>query len=194
MRIRCRRCRKFQPYPINVLRFGSAPSGSVHGIHETPPRRIRLRLFKSTRFDFTHFIPHSAQQAKEHFIYFISFHKMPLDPVIAVALAGNVMQFIDFGCRLLSKSIDLYHSFNGISAENSELEFVARDVQDLISPLRLSAEARSTTPAPDSLEQSTQISPAASTILSVLKSCDAIANELLSAVEELKVKNGPHRK
>lgn len=74
--------------PNQCLRFRSAPSGSVQA---TSPPRIRLQLFKCPRFVLTHFIPRSALQAKEHFIYGTSLCKMPLDPFTAVALAGNVI-------------------------------------------------------------------------------------------------------
>jgi hypothetical protein len=105
-------------------------------------------------------------------------HNMPLDPVTAFGLAGNVIQFIDFGCNLLSESLDLYHSASGSTAENVELEIVAKDIKDSIAPLLVSAESSSVT----------------LTYQKLLRSCDDIAKELLSVVDKLKVKDGPHRK
>ena len=103
---------------------------------------------------------------------------MPLDPVTAFALAGNVIQFIDFGCNLLSESLDLYRSATGTTVENIELEIVAKDIQDNIAPLRISARSF----------------PTASHYSKLLQSCESVAQELLSAVEKLRVEDGPHRR
>jgi hypothetical protein len=101
-----------------------------------------------------------------------------MDPVTVVALAGNVIQFIDFGCNLLSESVNLYHSAAGTTTENIELEIIAKDIRDNIAPLRESA---GSCLVPSNYQQ-------------LLQSCDNIALELLLVVENLRVKQGPHRK
>lgn len=52
-----------------------------------------------------------------------------------VGLAGNIIQFIDFGIKLVSKSVELYHAADGTLKENVSLEAVAIDIKLLIERL-----------------------------------------------------------
>jgi len=96
----------------------------------------------------------------------------------ALSLAANVVQSIDFSCNLLSESRQIFQSTSGTSAENDELESVAKHLQEIIAPLWKSA-------GPN---------PGKSTISKVIQSCNDVAKDLLEAVEKLKVKERPHRK
>lgn len=103
---------------------------------------------------------------------------MPVDPATAFALAGNIIQFIDFSSNLLSESLAIYRSVTGTTTKNIELSIVIKDVQHCIAPLRQAAKSSSS----------------ASNYRELLEACDKVANELLSAVERLSVKDGPNRK
>jgi hypothetical protein len=56
---------------------------------------------------------------------------MVLDVFSALSLASNVVQFVDFGFRLISKAQELYHSPSGNSTQNNELLAVACDFKQL---------------------------------------------------------------
>jgi hypothetical protein len=52
-----------------------------------------------------------------------------LDPLTALSLAGNIVQFVDFSTKLLAKGHELYKSADGTSVGYSELEAIAKDLQ-----------------------------------------------------------------
>jgi hypothetical protein len=54
-----------------------------------------------------------------------------MDPLTAVGLAGNIVQFVDFTGKLISATQKLYVSESGANAENLELEGLAQNLQQL---------------------------------------------------------------
>ena len=61
-----------------------------------------------------------------------------MDPLSALSVAGNIIQFIDFGCRLLSKARELYKSPVGSLAVHDEIILVTTDLKELVKKLRQS--------------------------------------------------------
>jgi hypothetical protein len=101
-----------------------------------------------------------------------------MDPSTALSLAGNVVQFVDFGCQLLSQSRELYRSTRGSLAADEELHLVTADLRALILKLR-------NTPSHESQDASPHFR----------KICDeavTLAEEILTRIEGLRV-NGKHR-
>ena len=47
---------------------------------------------------------------------------MPLDPLSALSVAASVVQFLDFGNKIVSKGIQAYKSNDGALIENAEIE------------------------------------------------------------------------
>jgi hypothetical protein len=45
-----------------------------------------------------------------------------MDPLTAIGLVGNIVQFVEFGLKLISKSASLYRSSEGTLLENSAIE------------------------------------------------------------------------
>lgn len=43
-----------------------------------------------------------------------------MDPLTIVSLVGTIVQFVDFGGRIISKTYELYNSAEGASEENSD--------------------------------------------------------------------------
>lgn len=108
-----------------------------------------------------------------------------LDPFTAVSLASCVVQFTDFGIKLILGSIELYNSANGLNAERSNLEFKINSVRKLADKIIALN------------EDSDRLSSGSNDRLSSLaKSCNLIAKDLLSVLDALKVKKlaGPGRK
>ena len=106
---------------------------------------------------------------------------MALESLAALSLAGNIVQFVDFGCRLFSKSRELYGSSDGILAENVELEDIANSLTALSKGLKVGS------------SQTQKESIDYITLRSLAKDCESIATALLEALRELKVKD-PQKK
>jgi hypothetical protein len=104
-----------------------------------------------------------------------------MEALAALGLAGNVVQFIQFASEVVTETREAYRSADDASAQHLDLETVAEDLRKLISPLQASAQASAG--AVGDLE-----------FRKLLGSCNEAASELHSAIQELKVKDGPHRK
>jgi hypothetical protein len=65
----------------------------------------------------------------------LGFAKMVLDPLSALSIAGNIVQFIDFGSKLLNSSREVYHSAEGLSSNHQHLEQITQSLIDLNTKL-----------------------------------------------------------
>ena len=106
---------------------------------------------------------------------------MALESIAALNLAGNIVQFIDFGCRLFSKSRELYKSSDGVLAENVELEIIATSLSTLSKGLT------------DGSPQACLRTPDYYSLVLLAERCKGIADELLGVLEKLKVRNSQKR-
>jgi hypothetical protein len=61
-----------------------------------------------------------------------------MDPLSALGVAGNIIQFVTFASGLFSKTVEIYHSTGGLSKEALNLEMVYTKLQDLSSGLESS--------------------------------------------------------
>ncbi len=59
-----------------------------------------------------------------------------MDPLTALSLAGTIVQFVDFGCKLLAKGRELYKSSTGVLTVNEELELTTTDLRALIEKMQ----------------------------------------------------------
>ncbi|OAL37221.1 hypothetical protein AYO20_03397 [Fonsecaea nubica] len=108
---------------------------------------------------------------------------MVLDPLSAIGLAANIVQFIDFSRRLISDAKEIYHSTNGTSAENVELQDVAESLSrlssTLISPLDPSQAAVAQTEAE---------------IVKIAAASRVVGDELQAAIQSLTAGDGSRKK
>ena len=100
-----------------------------------------------------------------------------MDPFSALGLAGNVIQFVDFGGRLLSGSLELYKSVDGTSSTNKELEFLVKSLNELCAGLS----------RPEHRIDQQQASAPELALLPLARSCTELGEELLSVLNALKV-------
>lgn len=63
---------------------------------------------------------------------------MAIDPFTSLALAGNILQFIDFTWKLLSESRTIYHSDTGSSDDHVVLERIVKNLHPLVANLTIS--------------------------------------------------------
>lgn len=59
-----------------------------------------------------------------------------MDPLTALSVAGTIVQFVDFGSKLLSAAQDLYKSTSGSLTVNDEIELITSDLLAVTLKLR----------------------------------------------------------
>lgn len=96
-----------------------------------------------------------------------------------LAIAGNIIQFVDLGIKLFKGGRQLYRSTEGASTEALELETVTLALRSYAQALRASK------PSQIGLKGDLE---------DLTRHCEALATELLALLEELKVKDTEHRK
>jgi hypothetical protein len=106
---------------------------------------------------------------------------MVLDPFSALGLASNIVQFIDFGCKLLSTGRELHNSTDGVLESNIELEVITKDLIDLDEKLMRSSGLL------------TLRSESERALQTLAASCKKDAERLLSILDNFKV-SGPSPK
>lgn len=105
-----------------------------------------------------------------------------MDPISALGLASNVIQFVEFATQLVSGYYDIYRSANGALDGHAALETVAKNLSSLVREVEESK-------PPTAAKQS----PAEKQLHEVCGECVAVNRDLLRLLEKLKA-NGPHRK
>ena len=93
-----------------------------------------------------------------------------LDPINAISLASSIIQFVQFGTKLVSEGLELYQSNDGALARNSELEAIVKDINK-------GSEILSYVPQPSEDEVAIQ---------RLAESSRKIADELLEQLSSLK--------
>ena len=110
-----------------------------------------------------------------------------LDPLMAISLASSIVQFTDFGLKLVTSTIELYHSADGLSEERSNLEHQTSLVREYAKAIFHSSEYDGDyDPASENEKELRELAG----------SCEGIASNLLLVLDDLKVKRpaGPGRK
>lgn len=108
-----------------------------------------------------------------------------VDPFSALGVAGNIVQFLDFGSKLVSKGKEIYSSADGSSITNVELEIISQDLHEITDSL-------ASTP-PSNLSQIYNLGD--DEMRRLATSCKAVAEQLLGVVRDLKVdENCKHRR
>jgi hypothetical protein len=97
-----------------------------------------------------------------------------MEPLVALSLIGNVVQFVDFSSKLLSKTVEGYRSADGAFIDNADLETATNDLVALNKRINSNGASRGAT-----LE-----------FMSLCSSCNDVAKELLAALEKLKIHGG----
>lgn len=92
-----------------------------------------------------------------------------LDPLTALGIAGNVVQFVDFASKLFNESVEVYHSASGSSSSVRTLATVSAELSALSKSF-----------APEDLK------PLG--LSDVATQCSDIAKEIQSLVDRLTLK------
>ena len=103
-----------------------------------------------------------------------------MDPLSAVAFAGNILCFIDFSIKLISKSSKLYYAKEGALEENLDFEAIAARLSSLNNSLMRKSR---TTKAPEDADAAAHFH----SLQQIVAACNGIALQLTTALQELKV-------
>jgi len=109
---------------------------------------------------------------------------MALDPLTALSLAGTIVQFVDFGSKLVSRSKELYGSANGSLSVNEELDLVTQTLLKLVAKLQRPHES-------DVLAESG--ADDYQSLVELCSSCAQVAGEIITKLENLKMTGKPRR-
>ena len=102
---------------------------------------------------------------------------MGLDPLIAIGLVGNIVQFVEFGLKIVSKAREVHKSSTGTLSENVDTEHIAADLIELTTSLQATESSAAGDPALEHL----------------CAACNEVANELLTVLGKLNASGTPAR-
>jgi hypothetical protein len=105
-----------------------------------------------------------------------------MDPLTTLSVAGTVVQFVDFGSKIIRGGIEVYKSANGKLLFHEELEFITRDLTALTT--KLSRPLRPTNP--------TALTKTETALEKLCDSSNKAAEDLLLRLDKLKIE-GEHR-
>lgn len=105
-----------------------------------------------------------------------------MEALAAVGLVGNIVQFVDFTCKLFDQASSTYQSHTGSSEATRGLELVAEKLQDLSA--NLSRKRHNHIQC-----QSSAYNQDLTSLKELAQDCQATATELLLALRVLKAKN-----
>lgn len=98
------------------------------------------------------------------------------EALAAVGLASSIVQFVDFGSKLLSNGKELYHSAEGVLEENDELETIVVNIKHVSEAISNNALGIS--------------DPA---LRGMAEACLGLANKLLDLLQGLKLDGTKNR-
>lgn len=99
-----------------------------------------------------------------------------MDPITALGVASNVLQFVDAGTKIIFTAYELFKSPRDSVKEHEEMEDIASDLQGLLESLK--SQLRKT--ADPTLEKFTS-------------DCLRLNTELLDVLDKMKIKGKRHR-
>lgn len=102
-----------------------------------------------------------------------------MDPLTAIGLASSIVQFVDYGTKLIGGAREIYYSTTGTTAENATLETVVKEIQFWSVRLR--------TPP------SSVLSREEKGICTLAAECQQISQEILDLIHRIKLKRDKSR-
>ena len=109
-----------------------------------------------------------------------------LDPLTAIGLASNIVQFVDFGAKILSTSRELHQSESGATVKNLEIEAMTLHLTGLVG--QLSKHSLDST----SFQRRKEQSPAEKSLRGLAEICESIARELIKTLGSIKKEKSGH--
>lgn len=102
-----------------------------------------------------------------------------LDPLTALSVVSSVIQIVDYGCKLVSRTQEIYHSASGATKENVTKAEITKDIQNLYKDLTIKDNGFQRLNTDDIV------------LGKLIDKCNEAARELLQLLAELQVPLGP---
>lgn len=99
-----------------------------------------------------------------------------MDPFAAIGLAGNIIAFLDFGFKLVSKSKRIHASASGASSHNEDLASLTQHFQNVATNLQVPKAVGSLTDEEVALRR-------------LAAECESVSADLVKLLDELRAKN-----
>lgn len=112
----------------------------------------------------------------------------PITAFTAIGLAGNVVQFVDYALKIVSKGREAYKSVDGVTDENSDIESVTEELR--ASSKRLSSSLANCSVLPNDTAATREDTG----LVSIAQSCEEIAKSLINLLDTFKVEPGKFRR
>jgi hypothetical protein len=112
-----------------------------------------------------------------------------MDPLSALSVAAAVVQFVDYGTKIVSKGRELYKSADGALSENIKLDTTATRLPSLSSTFEDSLRRNQFGLSQGPLYKNDHA------LQEICKECIELSNQLAVRLEKLEVPDGhPHKK
>ena len=108
-----------------------------------------------------------------------------MEPLSALGVAGNLIQFVQFAYNLSKGTARIYHSADGISGEASYLDKLYSKLYALSCNIEFDQKQRDS-----KADSSRPISKYSTTLSSMASDCKDVCKQLLESIDEVRVKAG----
>lgn len=102
-----------------------------------------------------------------------------MDPLSALAVAAGAVQFLDFGTRLITGTVERYQSTAGATEHHLEIEALAEQINELAGCL---------SPSPEEHSNPAEASSSDKQLRKIVHECRNVAAQLLQILADLKSK------
>jgi hypothetical protein len=102
-----------------------------------------------------------------------------MDPLSALSIASSVLQFVQFGCSLVSKAHEIHQSSSGALPEHLECEDATTRLVELTKKIQY----------PETSSTSGCLSSDDAPLEAICRNCDVIATELLQRLRKLRLRD-----
>jgi len=98
-----------------------------------------------------------------------------MDPLAALGLASAVVQFVDFGFKLVKGTAEIYDSATGATSQDVSLKLITQKLQELTSNLEVGA--------------SSPQNPDQSRLQALAEECQSLSAKILALLSKTKTKD-----
>ena len=113
-----------------------------------------------------------------------------MEAIVAIGVAGNVLQFLDFASKLCSTSLEIYTTVGGVSSSNAQTEALLKDFIESIDEVTTNL-AQYRNVLSDTSKQA--FIPSQDQMSTIIADCRGVADELMARFDKLKASGTPGR-
>lgn len=104
----------------------------------------------------------------------VSYLLANMDPLTALSVAASVLQFVDFGAKLVGAGLEIYKSKEGATEQNLELEYLTKHTDAVVDKLNIARIS------------SGRLGPSDASLQGLAERCRVLSTELVDLLATLK--------